>query len=88
VSHIKWIEDSKFVHRLFIVGQYIGKLHFTVDGDVVVSCQFVRSPDHKRIPISMTKLMLMSAKCEVIQMLTHKEILTGLSETSCQKSSQ
>jgi hypothetical protein len=68
-TSIEWVEDSPLVHRLFIDGVYKGKLHFTVDGDVVMSCQFVSSPDHKRTPISLTRLMLLAAKHEVIELI-------------------
>lgn len=66
---IKWEEDSNLIHRLFINDAYVGKLHFTVDGDTVVDCQFVRSSDHKRISINMTRLMLQAAKYEVLAMV-------------------
>lgn len=66
---VRWVEDNPRVHRLFIDEQYIGKLAFTVEGDTVVHCQFVSAADHKRTPISLTRLMVLAAKQEVVNQL-------------------
>jgi hypothetical protein len=71
---VHWVEDSPFIHRLFIGDVYAGKLHFTVNGDTVESCQFVRASDHKRFPISLTRLMLIAAQHEVLRICQEEQV--------------
>lgn len=50
----RWVEDSPTIHRLFDDEEYIGKLFYTILGDMVVDVTFITADGHRRYAVPLT----------------------------------